>query len=250
MDNDGETQEAGGWDDWGDTNDNADGQDEVVEDWETAEDPDEVARRKQEEAEKLEAEKQAAIEAEKQRKLEKKLERERRKEQQKLLFEGDDVDGLFDVDIEAINENKIRNDFMIAQEMFGDSIKNENVSVDNIFAFKPVTVAEFKSYREALVNKINSFFEKGPNDKKNKKSPENKIKLIQFLVNFLTDDYKGTQIHDLYKNLSDFHNNQLASKKGKAKAKKTTQGAATNQKTFIKTGGRDDDFDDGFDDLM
>ncbi|KAH0790683.1 hypothetical protein GPJ56_005424 [Histomonas meleagridis] len=232
--------------DWGD-------EDPVVENWEDAEDPDEVEKRKKEEAERIQKEKEAVIEAEKQRKLEKKLERERRKQQQKMIEEGDDVDGLFDVDIETINENTQRMDFQNALDAFGTITDTTDSSNINIATFVPKTVGEFDSYGKNVLDMINKFFPEEKDKKKKQTQIDNKIKLIQFLITYLTDDYKGNQINDLYKYIINLYNKQLIEKKKgmgiKVKKAPTNTNANANagQKTFMKT-SKNNDFDEGFDD--
>ena len=232
--------------DWGD-------EDPVVENWEDAEDPDEVEKRKKEEAERIQREKEEAIEAEKQRKLEKKLERERRKQQQKMIEEGDDVDGLFDVDIETINENTQRMDFQNALDAFGAITDSTDSSSIDIATFVPKTVGEFSSYETCVLDRINKFFPEEKDRKKKQTQIDNKIKLIQFLITYLTDDYKGSQLNSLYNFILNIYNNQLiAKKKGmgiKVKKASTNAGANAGQKTFMKT-SKNSDFDEGFDDFM
>ncbi|OHT09391.1 hypothetical protein TRFO_21714 [Tritrichomonas foetus] len=228
---------AGGWDDG----------DDVVDNWEEAQDPEEKARQKREEQERIEREKQEAIEAEKRRKQELKEERERRKQEKKFLFDDayEDEGGLFDV--EVTNETKERMDFQNALDALGDLGQNtDDPTKIDIGRYVPKTVTDFKAYEQAIEMKISKIFPAFNRDSyktkkefdtaKNAQDTE-KVKIIECLITALADSYKSVFMSQLQKHLNEIYNKKINVKVGK-----------TNQKGRSKIQIADKGFNDVSDD--
>jgi hypothetical protein len=200
-------------------------------DWEAL-DPDAEAERKRQEEAEAERIKQEQKRIVAERKEQARLAKEEKSRPKVVLaFDDDEDDDLFRVDIAT--ENARQQDYRNAVDLFGNlAAENVDSSAIDIGKFVPTTHADFDAYRQAIADRVATF---------NLKSPL-KVKLLQFLVNGLTDSYSGSHLKQLDSHMLDLFNSRL----GKAPAKKPAAGGA---KTYIKTGsavadGRGDADDD------
>lgn len=228
---------AGGWDEGSEKED-------LVDNWEDAPDFEEIERKKKEEEERKKKEEEDRAAAEKARKLEKKMKAEEVKKLKAQLDEVDDEDLAGTCfDIETIHENQEQNDFKNAIDALGMADVNiDDPSTIDIGVYQPGTVAEFDAYRRAVMNRINTIYEKYPRT--------DKVKFIQFIIKALVDDYKGSQIHSLDTYVTDMINNIIMERKKKHgyKVKKPT--TSTSNKTFMNTEKAVDNDVDAVDDFM
>lgn len=123
--------------------------------------------------------------------------------------------------------------FQNALDAYGAITYSTDSSSIDIATFVPKTVGDFSSY--VLLDRIKKFFP----DKKDRRKREAQAALVQFMVTYLTDDYKGSQLNSLCNFVFNKHNKKLnAKKKGMGiNVKKALSNADANSghKTFMKT---------------
>lgn len=221
-------------------------EDDFPDDWMDAPDPEEVAIKKKEEEERIRKEKEEAIEAEKKRKQAIREEKIRKK---KLLFDNEDASNYDDNLFEVTKEQKEIADFHNALDAFGelDMNKADTDKID-IGTYNPDTVAQFNAFAIAIESKIKQIFpeilryNKKKNEYEQLKSIQNNniVKMIEYLITALCDNYKSAFLEDLYKHMNDLYNKKLdESKKIQGYKKKTKQ-----QKGAFFNADKSNDFDD------
>lgn len=227
--------------DWGgDDNDLAD-------DWQSAPDPEEVARKKKEEEERIEREKKEAAEADKKRKQEI---REKKKRMKELLERDDGFDDDLFGDVEVTNQQKEIADFHNALDALGgiDMSTTDPDKID-IGLYKPETVEQYNAFAKAIEKKLNQIFPEIVKEGKNRKEYEqqkneqdnNKVLMIEYLITALCDNYKTAFVADLSKYIDNIYNKKIEdAKKGQGHKKKTKQSGS------YFNAAKDDEFDDDF----
>jgi hypothetical protein len=209
-------------------------------DWEKLDPELEAARKAQEEAEQERAREQLRKD-----KAERKQKAEIAKEVKKtsrLLVDDFDEDEADIFRVETASARSAELDFQAARDALGILHEDVDASTIDIGVFQPQTVPEFDAYHQAVVARVSKFPFKGKGDR---------VALLQYLVNGLTDSYRSSQLKELQKSMLELYNQKL----GKPAVKKPAAGAAS-EKTFIMAGrkGKDDVKDTGdaadFDDFM
>ena len=210
--------------------------DDDLDDWETAEDPEEkAARLAAEEAarkQKEKEEKEARLAAKEEKKRQ---DLERKRLRKEMLEASDDEGGLFSVEIAQSKQERM--DFEAAKDTFGVN-DAETIDVDkiDIGTARPATVPELNAYVQAVAKKIRAM-EMVQQPKQGKK---NLASLVCHLIRGLCDDYKSVEIKGIHDMIFQTINDRLG--------KRPTKGTSQAQKGRVLVVNDDyknhDDFDD------
>ena len=190
--------------------------DDDLDDWETAEDPEEkAARLAAEEAarkQKEKEEKEARLAAKEEKKRQ---DLERKRQRKELLEASDDEGGLFSV--ETAHAEQERMDFEAAKDTFGLN-DAEQIDVDqiDIGTVRPATVPELNAYVQAVAKKIRAM----EMIKQPKQGKKNLASLVCHLMRGLCDDYKAAEITRIYDMIIQLINDRLGKRKVKGPAQK------------------------------